>query len=312
MNNIKYFICGMSTNIIDSIIEMESNQIGLLATRRQIDYNGGYVNNWKTKNLYEYVRSKSNITLQRDHAGANQGNVQDDGYLSFLDDVNYFDLIHIDPWKVFNSKLDGILETIKNIEFISKLNPKIKFEIGTEQDILKFTTSELEMMLSYLKKNLSNENWNNIEYVVIQSGVSLDLINRKNVGYFDINRLKDMINAVKNFGKKSKEHNGDYLTDDEYKFRFNNGLDVINIGPEFAQIETDIYLENMTNKQIDEFYKICLNSNKWKRWVKKDINELTKKELIQVCGHYNYNQYNLPKVDNLVKQTIRKKLENIL
>ena len=302
----------MSTNIIDSIIEMESNQIGLLATRRQIDYNGGYVNNWKTKNLYEYVRSKSNITLQRDHAGANQGNVQDDGYLSFLDDVNYFDLIHVDPWKVFNSKLDGILETIKNIEFISKLNPKIKFEIGTEQDILKFTTRELEMMLSYLKKNLSDEIWNNIEYVVIQSGVSLDLINRKNVGYFDMNRLKDMISVVKNFGKKSKEHNGDYLTDEEYKYRFNNGLDVINIGPEFAQIETDIYLENMTNKEIDEFYKICLNSNKWKRWVKKDVNELTKKELIQVCGHYNYNQYNLPKVDNLVKQTIRKKLENIL
>ena len=43
MKNPKYFICPMSKNIVDSIIELNSELFGLIPTRRQIDFDGGYV-----------------------------------------------------------------------------------------------------------------------------------------------------------------------------------------------------------------------------------------------------------------------------
>ena len=50
----------MSKNIVDSVIEINSEKLGLLPTRRQIDYNGGYVNEWNTKSFTDYVKIKSN------------------------------------------------------------------------------------------------------------------------------------------------------------------------------------------------------------------------------------------------------------
>ena len=66
----------------------------------------------------------------------------------------------------------------------STLNCKLKFEIGTEEDIRKFETSDLIYMLEFFKKNLSESKFKQIEYLVIQSGVSLDLVNKKNIGVF--------------------------------------------------------------------------------------------------------------------------------
>jgi len=70
-------------------------------------------------------------------------------------------------------------------------------------------------------------------------------------------------------------------------------------------------LENMTEKQIDEFYEICLNSKKWKRWVPVDFDFSDKKKLIQVCGHYCFNLYELPKIDELIKENIKNKLKSL-
>ena len=52
--NIKFYIGPMSKNVVDSIIEFTEetgNKIGLIPSRRQVEYNGGYVNNWTTKNF---------------------------------------------------------------------------------------------------------------------------------------------------------------------------------------------------------------------------------------------------------------------
>ena len=52
--NIKFFIGPMSKNVVDSIIEFQkstNHKIGLIPSRRQIEFNGGYCNNWTTKNF---------------------------------------------------------------------------------------------------------------------------------------------------------------------------------------------------------------------------------------------------------------------
>lgn len=300
----------MSKNILDAIVEINSDIIGILPTRRQIDYNGGYVNNWNTVDFFNYL--SNNFVVERDHGGINQGVIDDDGYESFKVDSKYFNIFHIDPWKKYKNFTDGISETIKYIKFIYSLNPNVYFEVGTEEDIRKFEMEEIDSMLKILKNELSEEMFNRILYVSIQSGVSLDLVYKKNNGIFNEDKFKTMIDICNIHNKKSKEHNGDFLNDEEHKFRFDNGLSSINIGPELAIIETFLYLEHMTNKEIDNFYNICLKSEKWKRWIKTDINLIDKKTLIQTCGHYNYLSINLPKIDDLIKKNIKNKINNLL
>lgn len=48
----KYYIGPMSKNIVDAIIEFSNktnHSVGLIPSRRQIEWDGGYVNNWTTE-----------------------------------------------------------------------------------------------------------------------------------------------------------------------------------------------------------------------------------------------------------------------
>jgi len=309
----KYYICPMSKNIVDAVLELNDSRFGLLPTRRQIDFNSGYVNGWNTKSFYEYVKSiNPNIILERDHSGPLQGSVEDFGYETYTHDVNYFDIIHIDIWKYTTNVLKGVKETVDALKYMYYLNPNIKFEILTEEAIKPFSENDWISITEYLLNNLTKNEFDSIVYIVIQSGVGLDLINRKNTGIFDLEKLKKQSFVVKSFGKKTKEHNGDYLSIDEIRIRFENGLDSLNIGPEIAQIETLTYLEHMKEKEINEFYKICLDSKKWERWVPDNFDFNDKKKLIQICGHYCFSMYDLPKIDNIVKENIKNKLNSLL
>ena len=157
-----------------------------------------------------------------------------------------------------------------------------------------------------------SELFDNIEYAVVQSGVGLDLGKQINTGTFDPDRLEKMVSICKKFGKKSKEHNGDYLSNKEYKDRFDLGLDSINIAPEFGQLETLCYLDEMGD-DIEEYYQICYDSKRWEKWVDNDfVPEDNKKELIKICGHYVFSDKKFieikPEIDTKIKKVIKDKL----
>ena len=310
MKNIKYFIGPMSKNVVDAVIEHNGN-FGFIPSRRQVDYNGGYVNNWSTGEFATYVGGR--VPIGRDHGGAGQGYKEDDGYESFLHDYKYFDIIHIDPWKKYQKFEDGLEETLAVLNYIYNMDQSVMFEVGTEEAIRKFTADELDTLLRTLSEF---EFFDNIEYAVVQSGVGLDLGKQTNTGTFDSNRLKEMVNVCKKFGKKSKEHNGDYLSSVEYKSRFDLGLDSINIAPEFGQLETLCYLDEMGD-DIEDYYQICYESKRWEKWVSKDfIPEDNKKELIKICGHYVFSdeEFTLikPDIDHKIKRVIKNKLERLI
>ena len=311
---IKYFIGPMSKNVVDSIIEVDDG-FGFIPSRRQVDYNGGYVNSWTTGEFATYVNGR--VPIERDHGGIGQGYKHDDGIESYMHDCRYFDKIHIDPWKEYQDFDSGLQETIDCINFIYLVMGKkeVKFEVGTEESIRRFEVDELENLLRHLKGKLEPEIFENIEYVVVQSGVGLDLGKQNNSGTFDPDRLEKMINICKKFGKKSKEHNGDYLSNDEYKVRFDMGLDSINIAPEFGQLETLCYLEEM-DKDIDEYYNICYESKRWEKWVDETfIPEDNKRELIEICGHYVFSDERFlnmkPHIDDKIKTVIKNKLRRL-
>jgi D-tagatose-1,6-bisphosphate aldolase subunit GatZ/KbaZ len=318
----KFFIGPMSLNVVDSIVEFcndNNKKIGLIPSRRQIDYSSGYVNNWNTFDFSNYINERSsNIILQRDHGGDGQGQTMDDGMLSFGIDSTCFNLIHVDPWKSYPEYEEGLNKSIEYMEFIYSINKDIKFEIGTEEAIRKFNIDEFEKLLRDLKSKCNPEIFENIAYAVVQSGVGLNLGEMKNTGSFNMKRLKEMVSICNYYGLKSKEHNGDYLSNNEIKKRFSAGLTSINIAPEFGQIETLCYLNEINNsKTLDKVYQICYNSYKWKKWVSNDSFDpkQEKEKLIKICCHYVLSTPQFleikPDIDEKIKNTIKLKLAEL-
>lgn len=280
----------MSQNVVDCVIKHgQKHLVGLIPSRRQVDFFGGYVNEWDTKTFSEYVKSKNaSILLCRDHGGEKQGQVEDDGMQSFLTDSEYFDLIHIDPFRSVETIHQAAERTASIVENLFDINPHTMYEVGTEEAIFKYEPKHLNWFLGYLKIRLRVEQFNQIKYAVVQSGTGLDLSTRTNVGNFNNKRLENFIEVVKNFGLLSKEHNGDYLTESfDVEMRFQAGLDAINIAPEYGQIESEFYLDVCKGESelFETLYQICYNSGKWKKWIV-DIERISKEQLIMTCCHY--------------------------
>ena len=315
--DIKFFIGPMSKNVVDSIIEFQnfsSKKVGIIPSRRQIDYLGGYSNNWTTEQISNY---SSDLIIMRDHGGPGQGAEEDDGYLSLEHDCKHFNYIHIDPWKKYSSFDEGSKWTLEMIKFCLSKNPKIKFEVGTEEAIRRFEPKDLEKLLNFLKSNLTKNEFLRIKYLVIQSGTSLS--SNQNTGNFDLKRLNKMINVAKKNNLKSKEHNGDYIPEKLIKLKMSKGLDSINIAPEFGLIETQTYLNEINNQKelFERYWEICYQSKKWVKWVSGDFDPIKQKEnLIKICGHYvlSSNDFNndikskFEGIDQLIKANIINKL----
>lgn len=300
----------MTKNVVDTILEFSEetdNVIGFIPSRRQVEWNGGYVNNWTTKQFAEYVNGR--LPIKRDHSGPGQGYTDDDGFESLKEDCKYLDYIHIDPWKKYPKYDDGLDWTVKMIEFCYELNPNIQYEIGTEQAIREFDADELDDFVNDVNKRLPFQIFKKITHLVIQSGTSLK--GNVNTGEYDSERLTEMVDVASKWGLISKEHNGDYIPVELIKEKMSLGLDSINIAPEFGLIETISYIES--NIDIDKFWKICYDSKRWVKWVDDSFDPINQKEdLIKICGHYVLSHPDFisikPDIDDVIKQNVKKKL----
>jgi hypothetical protein len=315
----KYCIGPMTKNIVDTIIKYvddTGNVIGFIPSRRQVEFNGGYVNNWNTYDFCKYVRNKTNkIPIIRDHGGPKQGNIDDDGLTSFSVDSVCLDGIHIDIWKYEKDLFKAVDETVKHINYCLSINSNLFFEVGTEESIRKYSANELHDFLYMLRVKL-DKSFSKIKYAVIQSGTSLKTT--VNTGKYDKNRLKDMIEICNRFNLLSKEHNGDYISQEEKKEKFDLGLSCINIAPEFGVIETQVIMDNINDEEMDKFFNICYESKKWVKWVPENFDPISnKKELIRICGHYVRNNTDIcnivdrKELNGKIKETIYNKLTEL-
>ena len=316
-NQCKLFIGCVSRNTIDATIEYANEHnvnLGLIPSRRQIDYDGGYIG-FTSHQLHDYVQLKTkNIILQRDHGGPSQGKKLDDGIFSFIDDCKYYNLLHIDPWKQYSDLEEGLHYTKELIEICLSNDFKGQFEIATEQSIREFTVSEVE----YLTKSLSQYP---IKYVVIQSGTSLK--ENINTGVYNQDKLIKFCSMVKRQGYLSKEHNGDYMDSNLIKQKFECGLDAINIAPEFGYYESTCYISTIKKinpKLLTVLYQLCYDSNQWKKWVNKNFDIANQEKLIEICGHYILENLTfisdvknkLPDISVDIKNKMKSKIHSIL
>jgi hypothetical protein len=298
----------VSKNVVDTIIQFSldnpTKNVILIPSRRQVDANGGYSNNWTTQEFSRYVKSKNPaILIERDHGGPGQGSLFDDGYMSLAEDCKYMDIIHIDPWKQYPGLYDGIQKTIEMIQFCYNKNPNVFYEIATEEAIRPFTTDELEVLISTLKAELSGDQFSKIKFVVVQCGTKL--LEGKNIGTYNSDQLHNMLQLANKYSLIAKEHNGDWVSMDIITQKYSQGLRYINISPEMAEIETAVILEELHKTTLDAYetvYNLCIDSQQWKKWVPQDFDWRTKKdEIIRIACHYIYSHPEF----NAIKSTMQ-------
>ncbi len=321
----------MSLNCVNAAIELSNDNkipIMLIASRRQVDsevFGGGYVNNWDTKSFSQYVKErdkKNMIILARDHGGPWQSNYEvkknmnlkeamESSKHSFYEDIQSdFQIVHLDPSiDIHNkpSREDVILRLFELYEYCisvaEKLNKKIIFEVGTEEQSGSTNTPDiLEEDLKKIKEFCSQNNYIQPSFVVIQSGTRVAETN--NIGSFDSPvrvadelppeiQIPKMIEICKSNNIMMKAHNTDYLSDEALKWHPRLGIHAANVAPEFGVVETKSFLkildENGLNNISEKFLELSYNSMKWKKWMIPNSKSSDLKKSI-IAGHYNFSK----------------------
>ncbi len=313
----QFFVGPMTKNTVDAVIEFNDqhhNFFGFIPSRRQVEcesLGGGYVNKWNTESFMKFV---GNTLVLRDHGGPLQGKDHDDGIISFAKDINSgLRFLHIDPWKDSKDINDAATKTINLIRYCNEINDECRYEIGTEAAIFEYQPDELENFISDVKNGLGDL-FNKVVYCVVQSGTQI--LGTSNIGQFNAERSALMCRIVKKFGLLSKEHNSDYLTNEEILLRRSAGVDSLNIAPEFGVLETGVVLDLLSNNHslFEDFLELCYKSGKWKKWVK---SEVSREELARICGHYVFSTSEFSMIKRMLKRddfdhVIREKITNNL
>ena len=153
----------------------------------------------------------------------------------------------------------------------------------------------------------------NRQYLVCQTGSLVKSIFQ--LGQFDINGVRYMKKIAENNGILLKEHNCDYLNLEQIKLRRKYGINAINIAPEFGSIQSNLTYsfahELGLHKEINEFKKLVLKKEKWKKWIYSNENNMIK---FFTAGHYHYTsaQYHELKYKIIRKINYQNKLDKIL
>ena len=255
----------------------------LIASRNQVDANSGYV--MTTKELADQIAPLRSdyLRLCRDHCGPyfldSEKNldlhaaVEATKKTIAADIESGFDLIHIDT-----SRCDSSYQVADElINFCLSLNPNIKFEFGTEENV-----GVAAGIKKYQEDVKFASQFPNMEFVVAQTG-SLTMEDRQ-VGSFDVSIVKKLVNYANAAGVKLKEHNADYLTAEQLKLRKQAGVHALNIAPQLGVVQTKTVL-NLAREQgvnTTAFEQCVLNSNKWSKW-HIDGDDSVK---VAVAGHY--------------------------
>jgi len=287
--------CGpMSVRINDILARYARDRqkpLMIIASRNQVDADSGYV--MTTKQLAEQIaplRSEY-LWLCRDHCGpyfldAEKGlplrQVVEATKKTIANDIeNGFDLIHIDTSRCESA---GYRVADQLFGFCLKLNPNIKFEFGTEENV--GTAASIERYRTDVR---FARQFPNMTFVVAQTG-SLTMEDRQ-MGSFDVAMVQKLAQIADVGRVKLKEHNADYLTAEQIKLRPQAGVHACNIAPQLGVYQTQVVLNLAKWKDVDTtaFRNLVLNGNKWAKWMLSDVDGV--KTLVAGHYHFNSNEY---------------------
>lgn len=283
----------MSSEIIEAVFRYSHiNHVptALIASKNQIDYDQGYVNNWSTQQymnfIYEMRRKyqDSNVIICRDHCGPGFNGIDDvsDVFKTISNDIRSgFDLIHIDFCHYPGARQASLEKAAVAIKFAQKLNPNIRFEVGTDEINQPLSLGQLRRDLEFFTQICSPE------YFVVNTG-SLVLEDYQ-AGIFNTSQVQRAKQCLEDFGIQLKEHNADYLSSNQIRDRI--GLvDGMNVAPELGVRQTEKILDLASKYKVppDSFLTAAYKSKKWKKWLQ--YSSPDDKYLCSIlAGHYVFN-----------------------
>jgi len=290
LNNLFLGLGPMSLEIINSLDNFSKKYektIMLICSRNQIEaeeLGGGYVNNFTTESFSNFIQSKKNkyLVLSRDHSGPykrdeikkNIYKEIEDCKKSLKEDIrNNFKILHIDTSMCGNKKYE-IAEELINFcnKYAIYLKKKIFFEFGCEEHGVLTSLNKFKQDVKFISK------FNNKHFIVCQTGSLVKSIFQ--LGQFDIHNIIKMKKIADQNGLRLKEHNCDYLSQDQIKLRKKYGISAINIAPEMGYIQSNLFFyksrEFNLDKKLNSFYSYVLKKNKWKKWIYNDENDVIK------------------------------------
>ena len=260
----------------------------LIASRNQIDAESGYV--MTTPELRKQLDQlpTDHLWVCRDHCGPYFLDIEKGLPLrqaveatkkTIAYDIEQgFNLIHIDTSRVEDTY--GIAEEL--FKFCLDLNPNIKFEFGTEENV-----GVAAGAIKYREDVAFAKNIPNIKFVVAQTG-SLCHEDHQ-AGGFEIDTVRELVAVANANGVKLKEHNADYLTAEQVKLRKDVGVHAMNIAPQLGVVQTKLLRrmveENNLLADWNPFVEAVLASGRWKKWT----DSLEPAQRVTVAGHYLFN-----------------------
>jgi len=295
-NSRKIGIGPMSAEVIEAVYKYSSinnKELMLIASKNQIDHNGGYVNNWNTKEYSNYLKgmqtkyTNAKVKICRDHCGPGFNGKQNinDVYKTIDSDIeNDFDLIHVDFSKAKKNYKQILKLSKEAILYIKKIKPKVEIEIGTDENFAQKLSSinikefldEMDYFLEFMDP----------EYFVVPTG-SL-VMEDKQFGFFNHKFIKSVYQRIKNRPILLKEHNADYLNSDSIKLR-KEFISALNIAPQFGVFQTKFVIDECVKFGVDttNFLNKCYESKKWEKWLlNSDSKDVYKCSIL--AGHYNF------------------------
>jgi len=285
----------MSIEIIEAIFrcsEAWQEQLMLISSKNQVDYNDGYV--LDTDLYVSYIKELrkiypgADVKLCRDHCGpgfkTDDQNTLEDTKKTIREDIKHgFDLIHLDLCHLEASHEEKLHDTAELINFCREQNPNIMIEIGTDENVgntapdTKRIIQDIEFFLPICLP----------EFYVIQTG---SLVRENyNSGSFYFNHVLSAFAKQKNI--KIKEHNGDYLSFEQIVLR-RGVIDAINIAPQLgvAQTQQTLLQALIYGINIQHFLDLVYKMGRWKKWINQE-NETNKYLCCLIAGHYHFNSH---------------------
>ncbi|KKW39010.1 MAG: hypothetical protein UY85_C0017G0012 [Candidatus Peribacteria bacterium GW2011_GWB1_54_5] len=266
----------MSPEIVEAVFYYSNfyrEPLMLIASKNQVDYVGGYVNGWTTKEYMQFIDEMrqlypfSEIKICRDHCGPGFNGKYDllDVYKTIEEDIKMgFDLMHIDFCKHKGSNAEKLIEAKKAVLHCLKLKPNIELEIGTDEN--RGTNYSLPNIKEWEREIDFFQEFCKPTYYVVQTGSLVMEIGQ--AGNFNKPFTTKVSKILKSKGLKLKEHNADYLTREELRER-EKLIDAMNIAPQLGVVQTKTVLNRclMYGIRFDDFIEEAYRGGKWQKWM---------------------------------------------
>jgi len=204
--------------------------------------------------------------------------------ISLEDDILAgFDLIHIDPSSAPDPYKAGQSLFIHCLNTMYQAGKRVQFEFGSEENVGVAASAEkfekdIKFALDFVHP----------KYVVGQTGSLVKSVYQ--VGTFNEDNVKRLVEIANKYDVKLKEHNADYLEAEDIQKKIELGVGAINIAPEFGTLQTFIITsladQYGLDNELNNFKNTVIDGKKWQKWAWGDNFD---DDLMYACaGHYHF------------------------